>query len=126
MKDRALTGNEPQKNAGSCQTLYKKPCSGSPTSGGGTVKVVSYNLFWWNAFGQNPWKGQRVTENIVRNLRPDTLGLQECDDPDLIQRRTGYSRASRFDGAQGVMVKPGIFEVGDVGSRDIQATGKWG
>merc|ERR1712151_1354341 len=29
-------------------------------------------------------------------------------------------------GAQGVSVKPGVFAVGRTGSRDIQATGKWG
>jgi len=130
-KDRALTGSEDQKSAGICQTLFRKPCSGPPIvpespTGGGKVKVVSYNLFWWNAFGQNPWKGQKVTDNIKNNLRPDVLGMQECDDPRLIEQRTGYVAASEFAGAQGVAVKPGVFRIGNRGKQDIQATGKWG
>jgi len=64
--------------------------------------------------------------NIKDTLKPDTLGLQECDEPDTIRTRTGYSAVSPFKGAQGVAVKPGLFEVAQSGSRDIQATGKWG
>jgi endonuclease/exonuclease/phosphatase family metal-dependent hydrolase len=90
------------------------------------VKVVSYNIYWWNAFGQNPANGRKITDNIRYTLRPDVLGLQECDSPSLIQSRTGYARASTFSGSQGVMVRPGLFTVGDEGSRDIGATGKWG
>merc|ERR1712137_819298 len=120
-----------QKSGGSCQTLFRKPCSGSPVdpespAGGGKIKVVSYNLYWWNAFGQNPWKGEHVTDNIKNNLQPDVLGLQECDNPGLIEQRTGYVAASEFAGAQGVSVKPGMFRIGDRGTQDIQATGKWG
>jgi len=95
-------------------------------AGGGQIKVGSYNLYWWNAFGQNAWKGQHVTDNIKNNLRPDVLGMQECDDPRLIEQRTGYVAASDFAGAQGVSVKPGLFRIGSRGKQDIQATGKWG
>merc|ERR1712217_108338 len=130
MKNRVLTGSESQRSAGACQTLFKKSCTGTPNvpevASGGEIKVVSYNLYWWNAFGQNPWKGQHVTDNIKNNLQPDVMGLQECDNPGLIQQRTGYVAASEFAGAQGVSVKPGIFRVGDRGKLDIQATGKWG
>jgi len=136
LKDRSFSGGEAVKTHGDCKTFYKKPCDGGatpaprptppPSTGGPKIKVVSYNLFWWNAFGQNPWKGEQVTKNIKNKLGADVLGLQECDSTGLIESRTGYSRASKFSGAQGVMVKPGLFTVGDHGSRDIGATGKWG
>lgn len=137
MKDRALVGDEATKTFGTCKTYYKKSCGDGfapvptpaptfPVVVGQKIKVVSYNLYWWNAFGQNPWKGQHVTDNIKNSLRPDVLGLQECDDPNLIQSRTGYTAASEFAGAQGVVVKPGVFTIGEKGHRDIGATGKWG
>lgn len=132
MKDRVLTGGEATKVVGSCQTYFKNSCVGgatptvAPAGSGGKIKVVSYNIFWWNAFGQNPWKGEHVTDNIKNTLQPDVLGLQECDSPQLIQERTGYVAASEFAGAQGVVVKPGLFKIGQRGRQDIQATGKWG
>merc|ERR1712217_916461 len=131
MKDQVLTGRESLRSVGACQTLFKKSCTGTPNvvpapAVGGKIKVVSYNIYWWNAFGQNPWKGQHVTDNIKNNLQADVLGLQECDNPGLIQQRTGYVAASEFAGAQGVSVRPGIFRIGDWGKQDIQATGKWG
>jgi len=67
-----------------------------------------------------------ITDNIKNNLRADVLGLQECDSPDFIQSQTDYIPASDFQGAQGVVVKPGEFSVLERGSRDINAAGKWG
>eukprot|EP00930_Biecheleria_cincta_P002754 TRINITY_DN103750_c0_g1_i1.p1 TRINITY_DN103750_c0_g1~~TRINITY_DN103750_c0_g1_i1.p1 ORF type:complete len:591 (+),score=76.80 TRINITY_DN103750_c0_g1_i1:73-1845(+) len=130
LKTKSFNGAEATRSKADCRTYYKRSCDGTtlppiPT-GAGMIKVVSYNLYWWNAFGQNPWKGSKITDNIRNNLRPDVLGLQECDSPGTIQSRTGYERASKFSGAQGVMVKPDIFTVGDSGSQDIGATGKWG
>jgi len=92
------------------------------------VKVVSYNLYWWNAFGQNSWKSDGIIENIKSTLKPDAIGLQECDSPSEVRSRTGnaVTRASDFKGAQGVMVKPDLFTISDAGSRDLEATGKWG
>ena len=43
-------------------SLMPRLSGGGGGGGGGgegdqplVVTVVSYNLFWWNAFGQNPW-----------------------------------------------------------------------
>lgn len=90
------------------------------------VRVVSYNLYWWNAHDRNPWKFQSIADNIKYTLQADTLGLQECDSPSVIRDRTGYEAVSPFEGAQGVVVHPGRFRIGRTGARDIQATGKWG
>mmetsp|Transcript_11448 Transcript_11448/g.21639 ORF Transcript_11448/g.21639 Transcript_11448/m.21639 type:complete len:472 (-) Transcript_11448:254-1669(-) len=139
LKDRSFTGNEPSEKHEHCRTYFKKPCGSAPTSpppwsgggGGGSgqsmqVKVVSYNLYWWNAFDQNRWKSENVLNNIKNNLVPDTIGFQECDDPNWIHDATGLESASPFQGAQGVMVKSGLFNIISRGSRDLQATGKWG
>ncbi|CAE7505132.1 unnamed protein product, partial [Symbiodinium pilosum] len=144
LKDRTLSGMEDAQRHEDCKSFFKKPCGsdgvpGPPWSGGGgggggggegdqplVVTVVSYNLFWWNAFGQNPWKSDHIIRNIKNNLKPDSIGLQECDEPGRVGNGAGLQRASKFDGAQGIMVKPGLFKTGDAGSRDLQATGKWG
>ena len=35
------------------------------------MKIVSYNLYWWNAFGQNSWKSDGIIKNIKDTLKPD-------------------------------------------------------
>jgi len=139
LKTKRFTGGEATRTHADFKTYYKMPCapttpeattttpvSTTPVSGTAIIKVVSYNIYWWNAFGQNRWKSDYIIDNIKERLEPDVLGLQECDDAYLMQGRTGYLPASPFAGAQGVMVNPSLFTVGDSGSRDIEATGKWG
>jgi endonuclease/exonuclease/phosphatase family metal-dependent hydrolase len=139
MKARALTGGEATVSNGECRTYYRAQGDGcdavtQPTAAPGSsekVKVVTYNLFWWNAFGSNRWSsGESVLRNIRDNLGSALLGVQECDDPWLVQQSTGYQPASSFAGAQGTFVDGGLFEVssaaGATGHQDLQATGKWG
>ena len=88
-------------------------------------------------------KSDRIIRNIKNNLKPDSIGLQatsscthprnnpglvfivggylkkarctceECDEPGRVGNGAGLQRASKFDGAQGIMVKPGLcLEVG--------------
>jgi len=104
------------------------PPAPTPTGGGGPqLRIVSYNLYWWNAFGQESWKSQGICDNIRYNLGADSLGMQECDDPGQIQSRAGgYYAASDFAGGQGVSVRPGMFSVEARGSQDLYATGYWG
>lgn len=135
LKDRSFTGTEPSREKGSCKTHFKTSCDATTTTsvssnqnGYFKLRVVSYNIYWWNAFGQNPWKGERILNNIKDNLVPDAIGLQECDSRSRVEDATGLQRASTFAGAQGVMVDPSRLRVvpGTSGSEDLQATGKWG
>merc|ERR1712187_1023191 len=134
LKSKSFTGGEATRSNGDFKTYYKKSCSQGPfvptptvpVAGTATIRVVSYNIYWWNAFGQNPWKGEEIINNIKDTLRADVLGLQECDDANLIQSRTGYLPVSPFAGSQGVMVNSSVLTAGASGSRDIEATGMWG
>ncbi|CAL1143941.1 unnamed protein product [Cladocopium goreaui] len=143
LKAKSLDGSEAVEQKSDCKSVFKTTCGstggGGGSSGGGSsggssggsgelkVKVVSYNLYWWNAFDQNSWKSDGIISNIKENLRPDTIGFQECDSPSQISRRTGFlSEASQFKGAQGVMIREGRFRASNKGSRDLEATGKWG
>lgn len=47
------------------------------------VKVLSYNLFWWNLFGHRGGNGRSAGRLIARTGQPepyDIMGFQECDD----------------------------------------------
>merc|ERR1719400_1589565 len=45
---------------------------------GGSMTVMSYNLYGWNALVQNPWKAENVYK-AIRQVNPDILGAQECE-----------------------------------------------
>jgi len=44
------------------------------------VKVLSYNLFWWNLFGRRNGNGGSAGKLIAANGPFDIMGFQECDD----------------------------------------------
>jgi endonuclease/exonuclease/phosphatase family metal-dependent hydrolase len=46
--------------------------------GSNTVKVMSYNLFGWNAFNANSWRKANVLQKIT-DWDPDVLGAQEVE-----------------------------------------------
>lgn len=46
--------------------------------GSNTVKVMSYNLFGWNAFNTNSWRAENVLQKI-KDWDPDVLGAQEVE-----------------------------------------------
>ncbi|CAK9093945.1 unnamed protein product [Durusdinium trenchii] len=74
-------------------------------------------------------EGKDIIKNIKNTLRPDTIGLQECDEPSQIASGTvapGGEEASEFKGAQGIMKRNGRFRASSSGSRDLEAAGKWG
>lgn len=75
---RSFDGSESTRTNGDCETWYQISCSLTTTTttttragGGNIVKIVSYNLYWWNAFGQNSWKSDGIIKNIKDTLKPD-------------------------------------------------------
>jgi hypothetical protein len=42
---------EPTKPNDDCRSFFKTTSCEAEQRGPATVKVVSYNLYWWNAFG---------------------------------------------------------------------------
>merc|ERR1719215_436930 len=66
------------------------PLRTCPT-GNGTVrvKVMTYNLFWWNLFGRRKGEGGRAGRKIASTSGPeeyDLIGFQECDDVGRVLR----------------------------------------
>jgi len=72
-----------QTTVNSKVTSGPKYCEGEQTTqhpGGDpdTMRVMSYNLYGWNALVQNPWKAENVYK-AIRQINPDILGAQECE-----------------------------------------------
>ena len=40
------------------------------------IKVMSYNVYGWNAINNNPWKKKNLYK-VIKAFKPDILGLQE-------------------------------------------------
>ena len=46
------------------------------SASGSSIRVMSYNLYGWNAMGQEAWKKPNLWKTI-RASQPDVLGVQE-------------------------------------------------
>merc|ERR1712176_380270 len=58
------------------------------------IKAITYNLFWWNLFGQRRGNGGSAGKLVKRaagNEPFDLAGFQECDDPNWIMGDAGMS-----------------------------------
>mmetsp|Transcript_10071 Transcript_10071/g.25223 ORF Transcript_10071/g.25223 Transcript_10071/m.25223 type:complete len:394 (-) Transcript_10071:204-1385(-) len=58
------------------------------------VKVLTYNLFWWNLFGQRHGNGGSAGHNIrdsVRGEAYDLMGFQECENLDWVLGDAGLA-----------------------------------
>jgi len=62
----------------------RKVCSGSTE-----VRVLSYNLFWWNLFGQRGGNGGSAGKLIKASGQFDIMGFQECEDVKRVLRDAG-------------------------------------
>merc|ERR1719233_2046358 len=78
-----------QTQANSKVTSGPKYCEGdgptTPNPGGETdsMRVMSYNLYGWNALVQNPWKAENIYK-AIREINPDLLGAQECEGHEVV------------------------------------------
>lgn len=98
----------PTWNLTSCQ-------SESGVTGTTTVKVLTYNLFWWNLFDIRKGNGNSAGRLIAASGEYDLMGFQECGDLSRILRD------AKYEGLEG------DFE-GYVGGRGIAMawrTSKW-
>jgi len=83
------------KLAGSGWCVGEEPEAGFDlrrTCGNGTdMKVLTYNLFWWNLFTQHGGRGGSAGRLIARNGQFDVMAFQECEDAWRVLRDGGVS-----------------------------------
>jgi len=114
MKDRALTGDEPTRQKGSCKTYYKKPCDGGsappapapvpapPTGDVPTLKVMSYNTEYKGYPSRVSQYGRKISD-----VGAAVVGTQECQDMRDLARRSGYQVVPGTDIQNPIFYDPG-------------------
>jgi endonuclease/exonuclease/phosphatase family metal-dependent hydrolase len=79
-----------------------------PNIGNLLVKVLTYNLFWWNLFDQNGGGDQSAARLIQRTSRDasyDFMGFQECEDANRVLREAGLTEEYvSIDGGSAIAV----------------------
>jgi len=87
-------------HVGSGWCRAEEPTSGwslkGSCSGGTQLKVLTYNLFWWNLFGQRGGNGGSAGKLIARHGPYDIMGFQECDDVQRVLRDAGMSSTHAY------------------------------
>jgi len=77
------------------------PTAGVPATGL-RVKVLTYNLFWWNLFGRRGGNGGSAGRLIAQGNQGepyDIMGFQECEDVQRVLRDGGLQ--DQFEGVPG-------------------------
>jgi len=75
------------------QEIFAQNSTNYNRSETGSVRVMSYNLYGWNALILNPWKAENIYK-AIRNIKPDILGAQECEgQEDIIAAAIGSDYA---------------------------------
>merc|ERR1711874_3458 len=78
-----------------CGTPPLKTCPAA--IGSSTVKILNYNLFWWNLFERRHGENGRAGRKIASTSQPeeyDFMGFQECKDVNRVMsdaKRHGLS-----------------------------------
>lgn len=95
-------GGSIHNGAGTCTS----PTNNDPN----TLHLLSYNLFWWKAFGI--FGGQKLIDRIKTTLPADLMAFQECSDVRSVLDRTGLSCYASYDAGHAVALawNPSKFE----------------
>lgn len=95
------------------------------TCGSLRIKVLTYNLFWWNLFGQRGGNGNSAGRLIAAANRPDVydfMGFQECDDVNRVLRDSGLTGThAAFSPGRAVAVayRTAAWELLESGQEDV-------
>lgn len=90
VKQIVATAPRPQCQPGPMPTLWNYDNVGPSVP----VKVMTYNLFWWNLFRVRNGNGDSASRLIQQANSPepyDIMGFQECEDPFLVIGRAGLA-----------------------------------
>jgi len=90
------------------------------------LRVMSYNLYGWNALVQNPWKADNIY-NIIRTNNPDILGCQEVEGKHYdVAANVGMSLIGDGYAGLAIFYNPSQFTLIDNGIELIYEMDQWG
>merc|ERR1712215_462565 len=120
-----------QTTVNSKVTSGPKYCEGEQTTqhpGGDpdTMRVMSYNLYGWNALVQNPWKAENVYK-AIRQINPDLLGAQECEGQEgSVAAAIGMAVAGQSTAGHAVFYKTSVFTFDGQGVVNLNEQDQYG
>jgi len=114
-------------------TSGPKYCDGDQTTAdpGGeydSMRVMSYNLYGWNALVQNPWKAENVYA-AIRQINPDILGAQECEGREWeVAANIGsdYAVAGAASAGHSIIYRTSVFTFEGQGTAGLNEADQWG
>ena len=92
------------------------------------TKVMSYNLYGWNALVQNPWKAENIYA-AIRRASPDILGAQECEgrEWDVAANIGGdYSVAGEATAGHAIIYRTSVLTFEGQGQMQLNEMDQWG
>merc|ERR1711997_816048 len=103
-----------------------KYCGDPPEPNPNEIRLMSYNMFGWNAL-QDPVKTENMYR-IIRAFNPDLLGTQESEREEEIASNIGndYSVSGGRSQGHSIMYRNSIFELNDFGYVNLGPHDKWG
>ena len=114
-------------------TSGPKYCDGDQTTaspGGETdsIRVMSYNLYGWNALVKNSWKAKNIYKSI-KEVNPDLLGAQECEGKEhkvAAALGSDYAVAGAATAGHAVFYRKSVFTYEGHGVVNLHEQDKWG
>ena len=118
--------------ANSDVTSGPKYCEGdqtTPDPNGETdsMRVMSYNLYGWNAIEQNPWKAEYLYK-AIRLINPDILGAQEVSKENEVAENIGsdYALAGAPSAGHVVFYRTSVLTFQDKGVVELNEMDQYG
>jgi endonuclease/exonuclease/phosphatase family metal-dependent hydrolase len=89
---------------------------------------MSYNLYGWNALGQEDWKAANIFAHID-SVSPDLLGTQELDghaDWLISSLSSPYALAGGQEHGVGILYRTDLWTLDDTGTSNLTEMDEWG
>jgi len=103
----------------------------TPSPGGDTdtTRVMSYNLYGWNALQQNPWKAENIYK-AIRATNPDLLGTQEIENlASTVASNIGDDYAVAGGGGSAghaILYRTSVFSLDGYTVKELHEQDQWG
>jgi len=92
------------------------------------IRVLSYNMYGWNALIQNPWKAENMYK-AIRMSKPDLLGAQEVENKaGEVAANIGedYRVAGDSSAGHAIIYRNSAFTLDEWGVEDLEEQDQWG
>merc|ERR1719412_58195 len=87
---------------------------------------MSYNLYGWNAMGQNRGSRAPILWDRINSANPDIVGTQENTDRWWVARETGLSVVNSNAAGLAILYKSSVLRVVNDGSFALAEMDQWG